>query len=194
MRELWRQIELWFGANAPELVRRLRPGAPETAIASAESALGLILPRDLRESILIHDGEAPEEAWLFGSHSLLSLSSALEFWCHQGALNASGAYGEPPGLAITPVQIQPMTWSPGWVPFAYDGSGGYLHVDLAPASRGTPGQVIQTTSDGDLRFVADSFRRFLQVFVYHLHAGAFDLSHGLPEPVSGDNHWWDREL
>jgi len=151
------------------------------------------LPPELTEHFRIHDGEDEDEAWLLGSHSLLPLSAVVTYWRHEGELLASGAYGEECPVDEMPPQLAPVLWSSKWIPFAYDGSGGYLHVDVSPGAAGTIGQVIQTTSDGEYRYVAPSLRAFFETFVLHLEAGAFEVFDGGLEPRAGDNHWWEHE-
>jgi len=193
MRETWRTIEDWLAKHAPHLLLRLRPGASEADLAEAEVAVHSTLPPELTEHFRIHDGEDEDEAWLLGSHSLLPLSAVV----HTGAMRASCSRVAPTARSALWMRCRRnslrCSGSSKWIPFAYDGSGGYLHVDVSPGAAGTIGQVIQTTSDGEYRYVAPSLRAFFETFVLHLEAGAFEVFDGGLEPRAGDNHWWEHE-
>ena len=189
--DTWIAVERLLAEHEPWVLDRLSPGAKRDQVAAAEHEMKLTLPRDLRDSYLRHDGESLE-VWLFGSQSLLPLDCVLQAWRDQASLFGRGAYGEECPVALFPAQISPALWSPRWVPFAYDGSGGYLHVDLAASAEGSDGQVIQTTSDGAYRWVAPNFREFLVLYLTHLRAGAFRQVNGKLEASCGFNAWWEH--
>jgi cell wall assembly regulator SMI1 len=49
--------------------------------------------------------------------------------------------------------VQALFWNERWLPFARDGRGGVVCVDLAPAPAGVVGQVIFVGRDPDERTV-----------------------------------------
>jgi cell wall assembly regulator SMI1 len=57
----WDRIEAWLAANAPETFASLRPAAEPAAISGAADRLGVVLPDDVRASLLRHDGVADVE-------------------------------------------------------------------------------------------------------------------------------------
>jgi cell wall assembly regulator SMI1 len=188
----WEAIESWLARDQPWVVPHLVAGAAHRQVKEAERTLGLSWPEDLAASYRRHDGESPE-VWLFGAQSLLPIRYVVQTWRDQVQLQESGAYAgdDLEGVEI-PREIQRVSWSPCWIPFAYDGGGGYLHVDLAPSAAGGRGQVIQTTSDGEYRLVAPSFTGFLGLYLRHLEAGGFDFHDGRIEPRCGCSAWWEH--
>lgn len=54
----WDRIEAWLAANAPEAFASLRPPADPATISGAADRLGVVLPDDVRASLLRHDGVA----------------------------------------------------------------------------------------------------------------------------------------
>jgi hypothetical protein len=54
--QIWRRIENWLTQHAPAALQALGPGLTEAQISQAESKLGIMLPKDLRESLSIHNG------------------------------------------------------------------------------------------------------------------------------------------
>jgi cell wall assembly regulator SMI1 len=80
----WQDVERWLKANAPKVLARLPKGASERDLAYIEKFMRLTLPRDLRESLAIHDGNArtfelygPDETVL---GELLSLREFVLAW------------------------------------------------------------------------------------------------------------------
>src|SRR5689334_19237840 len=60
--ESWRRIEAWLDEHLPGAKATLRPGVSEADLAHFEGAIGRLLPADVRESWLIHDGQRPVPA------------------------------------------------------------------------------------------------------------------------------------
>ncbi len=129
-------------------------------IAEAEQALGVDFPAAFRESLQVHDGEGEDEAWLFGSYSLLSLEFIVKLWQQEkdaiAEMDADGWEAE----YIAP-EIKEVPWNRKWVPFAYDGSGGYLCIDLDPTDQGGCGA---GDSDHGRRGVRPSGEGFCPVY------------------------------
>ena len=55
--------------------------------------------------------------------------------------------GEMNRRAIADKGIQKQWWNSAWIPFADNGGGDYLCLDLAPMACGNPGQVIAMRHD-----------------------------------------------
>jgi cell wall assembly regulator SMI1 len=183
--ETWEQIHAWLSQHAPHLTTMLAAPAPEAEAVEAEAVLGARFPQEFRDSLRIHDGETEDEAWLFASHSLLPLRFIVNMWTDLGQLPLAGLDGVEGQF---PAELKFVEWSRLWIPVAYDGAGGYLHLDLDPSPSGVAGQVIQTTSEGEYRLVAPSFGAFLALFLKHLRRGTFELYEGRLEANTG--HWW----
>ena len=157
------------------LGRSPEPGPPASAgeLAELEDLTGVPLPADLR-ALYERAGHWPDAFYwpwlsaeeLLGPEGYLDVVSAQSASAHWLVLDA-----DPPGT------VRRTTGHTGWIPFAYDGSGNYLAVDLAPARNGRPGQVIATGNDYDdgPGYVADSVTSLLRRQLAWLEAGEYDL-------------------
>jgi cell wall assembly regulator SMI1 len=74
--DLWERLDAWLVSHADPAPFRLNPPATSQRIARVESALGLELPEALRESLDVHDGQAPGALPLFEPGALRSTESA----------------------------------------------------------------------------------------------------------------------
>ena len=72
--------------------------------------------------------------------------------------------------------VQTVYTTPGWIPFAHDGGGNHLGIDLSPGPVGQIGQVINFGRDEDNKFViAPSFEAFLEWQLTQLQSGNFRI-------------------
>src|SRR5205085_1061202 len=90
MKAVWERIEAWLGENAPKALADLRPPASPQALAELEARLGMPVPADLREWLLIHDGQPPD-----------SLVGLLGGWIFLGADQIAAAHRTFTGLLAT---------------------------------------------------------------------------------------------
>jgi cell wall assembly regulator SMI1 len=179
----WSRITEWLGRKAKRVRKKLVAGASEEEIARAEQALGLSLPEDLRASYRIHNGA--EDSGLFpasgldeNGYSPLSLAEVLEER-HESS-PASDKY------VTADEAVQARHWHPHWLPFASNGGGDYLCVDLAPAPGGTPGQVIEWLHEtSERKRVAPSLGDYLRDLAEGLEAGRYkyDSESGVHRPA-----------
>jgi molybdopterin molybdotransferase len=156
------------------------PASPE-ALAMAEARLGRPLPVDLRDLLARHDGSSgarilPEE-W-----ALLPAAEVAEEHAAWAALRLAEFL--PEGLGCDPVgAIRADEWvRPGWIPFAANGMGDFLCLDMDPAPGGTEGQVITLWHDDARREVlAPSLPAWLSDRATDLRAGrlVWDAAAGL---------------
>lgn len=132
MEKIWELIENFLQENAQEIFESLNEPAKDEEIAELEDQLGLKLPDEFKTSLKIHNGEGPDEGWIFSDWSLLPISEILA--CYNQEKNKVQEVD-----ILADEYTLPVLWSPKWIPFAYDGSGGYLSIDLSPASQGVVG-------------------------------------------------------
>lgn len=175
----------------------MRPGASPADVAAAQKALGQALPADLAGLYQLCDGQVDwmdlpdaedageESGWmggLFGDEWCFDpLSELLSNW--RGWKDVYDSH--------TPEQraqdfddmvevrdgdpVQSVYTTPDWIPFANEGSGEHLAVDLSPLPGGTVGQIITFGADGDERHVvASGIVPFLELCRERL--GAVDVS------------------
>ena len=153
---VWVRIHKWLDANAPASYGKLRPGASSEAIQSAELAIGLNLPDDLRASYRLHDGQLDEPGLIGGEGwCLLSLREMVEQWRRWSLSNPLDA---------------------GCVPIARHAAGDYVLLDLRPDAN-EPGHVLVQRHDLDGPDpIAPSYLSWLETFADQLEDGEFAYS------------------
>lgn len=156
MKAIWKRIHAWLDANASKGYGHLRPGASAEAVQTAEKAMGLKLPADVKASYRIHDGQGNEPGLIGGEGwCLMTLQEMVKSW---------------------------RKWSKhdpryrSCVPVAWGGAGDYIFVDLG-AEAEKPGRLIVQRSDCEGPDpVAPSFRSWLEAFAEKLEDGEFGYS------------------
>lgn len=163
MEEVWRRIEMWLKANAPEILEKLEKGAPAKALAAAEKKLGVRLPEDFKASYRIHDGQSGIAIPLMGEWRLLRLDYLLKKWQMMRTLVEGGDFADYECKALGPVR--PEWFNLKWIPIADNGGGDYWCVDLDPPAKGKLGQIITFWHTASKRErIADSFEQLLSHF------------------------------
>lgn len=87
MNEHLDRIEKWLQANAPDLVGLLNPPATRDDLSAFESRHDVLLPPEVEQLYLTHNGESEESDGLFGCWKLLSLEKIqqeIELVGHEG--------------------------------------------------------------------------------------------------------------
>lgn len=169
IRELWTRAEAWLGEHAPSALRALNPPARPDSIAKLEQELGAPLPQDLLASLDCHDGQS--DLAVFEPWTLLSAEQLVMTWrmIRQACASAPFRFEI---SAIGPVQA--VWWDDLWLPFAADGAGNDLCVDLHPADGGHTGQVVEYVHDFPERTViAVSYHQWLANIVTDLESGHY---------------------
>ncbi len=164
MKQLWQQLENYLSAHNPELLADLNPPATDAQIRELEKTLCVQLPADFVDCLKIHNGQKGKADWLFEGHEFLSIEKILMDWV---ALNRLLKGGDFDGEAAKPdPEVIAEWWSPSWVPFTSNGGGDHFCLDLAPSSKGTPGQVIKYSGElPSRRLKASSFSKWFELFV-----------------------------
>ncbi|KAJ1309758.1 hypothetical protein OPQ81_006523 [Rhizoctonia solani] len=183
----WDRIRKFMAREYPELGDSLNYGLAPAIIDQVEAELGMTLPRAVRESYLLCDGQEAESGGscaegLFYGLTLLPLEDVLEEWRFWREVDEDPTTGANPQLLQVMASI-PTGWirkaysCRGWLPLVTDKAGNYLGVDLAPAEQGTYGQVIVFGRDFDTKVVMfrgegeDGWATWLQSFVEELETG-----------------------
>lgn len=164
MKKQWERLEAWLKTNNPALLADLNPPASDADIQKLEQQLGVKLSTDFVECLKVHDGQRCGAGWLFSDSEFLSSQRILDEWAIWKDLLDGGDFD---GAEAEPgTGIQPIWWSPKWIPFTYNGAGDHLCLDLNPSSGGRAGQVITLWhDDGARKKKADSFARWFAEFV-----------------------------
>jgi cell wall assembly regulator SMI1 len=186
MKTIWDRIHVWLAANAPKVLKSLRPGASEDAIAAAEREMGVTFPEDVKACYRIHDGQRK----LKGRHwppdfldgaEWHSLDSMLREWRSMMSLVNDGTFAQWRSKPDGPIKTE--WWHPAWIPLTSNHSGQLDCLDLAPEPGGQIGQIICWWHDDAARDLgADSFTEWLEMFADDLDDGEWTTDpryHGL---------------
>ena len=141
--DIWQTIELQLQEQFPAVFQTLAPPASEADVARLESRFGAILPSDLKESLLRHDGQQPRNtlANLVKGNTLLSVEGILDVWSVWQELAADPMYVVHPSNDTSEEIGTGVVWHPKWLPFTETGSGWHHVIDFGPRSKGVVGQV-----------------------------------------------------
>lgn len=160
----WERFEGWLAAHRPRLLEDLQPPADSVELQELTQRLGFALPQDFMSCLGVHNGQAGHAEYLFDRHAFLSIRHILMRWKTWNDLLEDGDFDD--RVARATAGVQPVWWDPAWIPFAANGGGDYLCIDLRPASGGTPGQVIEVLHDApDRRLMAPTFADWFDRFV-----------------------------
>lgn len=160
----WTRLESALVARRPDVIHALNPAASTATIIELERQLSAVLPSDYVECLKVHDGQAPDSAWLFEEGEFLSSHRVARRWKIWNDLWVAGEFDGVDAKVDPGVGNQ--WWSPGWIPFTYNGAGDHLCLDLTPAAGGAIGQIITVWHDDpERRVVAPSFSAWFSRFV-----------------------------
>ncbi|BFZ62374.1 Cell wall assembly regulator [Saitoella coloradoensis] len=167
--ESWRRIDRWAEEHYHELWDQLSYPATVPDVEELEQQLGVSLPRDVAESLYVHDGQERggyPTGILFGV-TLLDCEEILEEWNlwrsvagrDDEALLSGGETAAQVQAILAKQSSRPegaikhRYAHPGWVPLGKDFQGNNIGVDLAPGPTGRWGQVILFGRDQDVKYV-----------------------------------------
>ena len=164
MKQDWERLEAWLLANEAKTLADLNPPVTTTEIQELKRTLGYGLPSGYLECLKVHAGQQGKAKWLFDGREFLSVRNVVLSWA---AWNDLAEGGDLDDMKAKPGEgIQPVWWSRSWIPFASNGGGDFLCLDMAPASAGRPGQVIEVFHDFPGRkLVAPDFDSWFTKFV-----------------------------
>ena len=178
------------GVAARSLVR---PGASDQQIVEIEAHIGARLPKDVRDLYLLADGQVDifkvEEvpagkvvAPLFGGYEFNTLVEVAFHWSSWREIRDQSTPDELANDFDSHVEVRgsdpvrKLYTHAAWIPFATDGGGNSLALDLDPAPGGTRGQVIVIGSDEDVRRVlAPGIAAFLAGLAQMLEVGRLTI-------------------
>ncbi len=168
---LWRDINDLLRKKAPKRQKELQPGLPEGELEEIVKAFGRRLPKDYLVSIAIHDGNASLNEFTY-----LPLRSVLEIWEAMNESEAAGEFGERTIDAPEAKVVKPVWWHKGLIPFAQDGAGNLLCIDLDPGPKGSNGQITRFERNmGPAATEHRSFGGWLTAYRDAVRAGEFKI-------------------
>jgi len=177
MKKIWSRIEGELTSKANAILESLNPGADEVEIEALEEFIGQELPTDYRDFIVMHNGQSQESnPGFFDMFSLMPIDLVQESWEElEGLRDDAGEDETCPG---------------DWLPFAEDGSGDMLCVELES------GSISKYVSNDENEEIADSFESWLADIHAALKNGEynFDPASGFGiEPKGPEDHEEEEE-
>lgn len=163
MLETWRSLERMLRRYYPQKLRSLNGPALTRDLKKLEETIGITLPKQLKDSYRIHDGQTATaiNEMLYDHEELLSIDHIIREWREWQEMAAGGAFSYK--MPVAAHGIKPLWWHPLWIPITSNGAGGYHCIDLDPAEGGRRGQVIHVDRRGAARMVvARSLRTLLE--------------------------------
>ena len=122
----------------------LRPPAVDADLAAVETVIGNKLPSDFKEAWKIHNGNGDTKGSLLppldaagdmygnsqtpGGYYLMPCKELIQEWQNWKGLVDSGEFADTPSGPDK--GIQDSWWHPGWIPFASNGGGDSICLDL----------------------------------------------------------------
>ncbi len=163
MLDTWRSLERALRRYYPHKLRALNGPALTRDIKRLEDTLGTRLPRTMRDSYRIHDGQTVTDLheMLYEHEELLSIDHIISAWEEWQQLAAGGAFAY--RMPVAARGVQPLWWHPLWIPITSNGAGGYHCIDLDPAEGGRKGQIIHIDRRGAARMVVARSLRVLLI-------------------------------
>lgn len=181
VRTAWKRLKRWSVAHLPQFGRDDPAPVSEKQLQEFEAAIGQRLPKDVRESYRVYDGQCAGVGIAYGL-AVVSLREALGHW--EGWRDGYGKNvedGSAAGLDSSCTSfpdgfIRPVYFDSGWIPLTYDSSGNHIAIDLNPGPKGTKGQVIVFGPDDEFHPVlALSWGQFLTDLADEFEAGNYRL-------------------
>ena len=177
MEQLWFALESWLSQHLPEVLADLNPGCDEDALSELENSLNCQVPEDFKNCYRRHNGQKGETTGLFCGLPFLSTSEIYEQWMTWQELAEEDFATEITGASYPHNAIKPTYINLKWIPFAHDGAGNHLGIDLDPGVAGVMGQVINFGTDENNKFVlAPSLKDFMTWMLFQYRAGNYQSS------------------
>jgi cell wall assembly regulator SMI1 len=168
--ESFAKFQAWMLENAPDV--NFHPPANPAAIENFSAKSSLNLPEDLRQILLISDGETRKSAGAIGNWRLMPIAEIQAAWGWITRVTAIGAFSEL--KTQTSPYLNDAWWHPGWVPFVSNDAGDYFCIDTQPPDHDRYGQILLFFQDRPERpLVAASLGAWLDRVIRDLSDGVY---------------------
>ena len=204
MKQLWGRLEAWAQKQGQSL--RLRSGVTERSITAAEKQMKLQFPDDMRESLLLFDGQDSALQPLMWSPGCGYLATLEEIVAqHAESVDDAEEYESPDEPKATDAgkskkqaqdggRIRNVLFDAKRIPIAgapyFDGDVTY--IDLDPGPKGVCGQIITLTSECDFIVLGSTLREHLTSYIEALESGELVLSAENDVVPKGDRFWQEH--
>ena len=164
------KIKNWAENHAPGIT--FQSPAKAAALKNFREKSGLSLPEDLRELLLLADGETRSSAGMIGNWRLMPIAEIQAAWGLLNKINHKGAFSS---LEPKPSPyIRRDWWHPAWIPFISSDHGDYFCLDTFPPDPDRLGQVILfMQAQPDRYLIAASLRAWLDRVWRDLNSGRY---------------------
>lgn len=175
VKSTWARIDKWLSKHLPNVQKSLNRGATKRQIKDFETLTRRVLPDDVKESLLIHNGQADVTTGVIFGLQLMPLDQMAGSWeCvrpfEEDGSESSRVKSLPKGA------VQRCENHPGWIPMTHDWSGSHIGIDTAQGITGNWGQVINFgRSEYTHVAISSSWRDFLADFMDELANENFNL-------------------
>jgi cell wall assembly regulator SMI1 len=209
LKAAWKRLKNWSVTNLPQTGNDSPPASAEQ-LQEFESAIGAKLPKDVRDSYRIYNGQCAGCGIIYHL-AVEPLQDCLAHWKtwvkgYGECLKDGTAESMDEGCSSFPDGfVRPVYFDSGWIPLTYDSGGNHIGIDLNPGPKGIRGQVIKFGRDDEFHTVlALSWGQFLTDLADELEADNFRLDLTDPEypdfkpddPHTGHFHsigiYWSR--
>lgn len=164
------KLQNWAQQHAPEVT--FQPPADPAAIANFAQRSSLDLPQQLKEYLLVLDGESRKSAGMIGNWRLMPVVEIQAAWGLLTKLAEKGAFAE--RQPQTPPYIRDAWWHWGWIPIVSSDTGDYFCLDTDPPDPARHGQVLLFLQNHPPRpLIASSLRAWFDRIVRDLESGVY---------------------
>jgi cell wall assembly regulator SMI1 len=168
--ESFAKFQAWMLENALDVT--FRPPVNPAAIEDFSAKSGLNLPEDLRQILLIADGEPRKSAGAVGNWRMMPIAEIQAAWGWLTQVAAKGAFIERKPQPSPYIQV--TWWHPGWLPFVCNDAGDYFCLDTQPLEPSRYGQILLFFQDRPERpLIAASLVGWLDRINRDLFAGIY---------------------
>lgn len=170
--ESFSKLQAWLMEHTIGITFR-NPVIP-AALDNFSTKSGLNLPEDLRQILLIADGETPKSAGAIGNWRMMNIAEIQAAWGLLNHLAVKGAFAD---LVPEPSPyMRQAWWHPAWIPIVTSDAGDFFCIDTDPPEPERSGQVLLFLHDQPTRpLVAAGLTAWLDRIVRDLIEGIYSF-------------------
>ena len=177
--ESWKVVRTWLAKNLPEFETNFDKGANVKSIKALSKSLGRALPTDFSDSLRCHTSAegiipCPDRSRPSMCYSLMNPKEILTHWKMTVEFVDTGEFDIDHHRVKNSKGVIQQWLAPSWIPFASNGGGDTICVDLCPTYPGKLGQIIWVPHANEVRSVlAESMQAFLSQLADNYSAGNY---------------------
>lgn len=150
--------------SVPLLLNSFNSPVRHEEVGFLEEKINKELPSDFKSFLHVYNGQKDMDIPFFDCWFLLSCEQILKNWMIWEELRGDDFFDGQ--TVIADKEVVSEWWNPSWIPFASDGMGNHLCLDLIPTEYGKKGQIIEVWHDDDKRkLVSSSFSEWIQKII-----------------------------